>query len=119
MVYSIHCAILFQHNVKKLRNNISKSKDGGTRNLTVGQLPITWKQWIDAFNWDQTSLLPLHHRLTPKHFELGYASDEEPPCRTSARHRHAESDEGMQIALILISPLVTNFKHFQTQIEGY
>lgn len=60
--------------MKKIRNNISKSKEGGTRNLTVGKLPITWKQWIDAYNWDQTSSLPLHHHLSPQHFELGYAT---------------------------------------------
>ena len=59
-----------QHNVKKIRNNISKSKEGGTINLTVGKLPITWKQWVDAYNWNQKNSLPLHHHLTLKHFEL-------------------------------------------------
>ena len=52
-----------QHNVKKIRNNISKSKEGGTINL-----------WVDAYNWNQKNSLPLHHHLTLKHFELGYAT---------------------------------------------
>ena len=60
--------------MKKLRNNIEKSKPGGTRNLTVGLNPIAWHQWIEAFQWDQTNSLPLHHHLTMSHFELGYAT---------------------------------------------
>jgi hypothetical protein len=40
----------------------------------VGTLPITWQQWIDAFQWDQKNSLPLHHHLSIKHFELGYAT---------------------------------------------
>ncbi len=61
--------------MKKLRNNISKSTPKGTRNLTVGGQQIAWKQWVDAFQWDQkTNSLPFHHHLTTKHFELGYAS---------------------------------------------
>ena len=65
----------FKHNVKKLRNNVYKSTPKGTRNLTFAHQPIVWKQWIDAFNWDQkTNSLPIHHRLTINHMELGYAT---------------------------------------------
>lgn len=61
--------------MKKLRNNVSKSHPKGTRNLTVGQQPIAWKQWADAFHWDQkTNSLPFHHRLTVNHFELSSAN---------------------------------------------
>ncbi|KAK3735262.1 hypothetical protein QZH41_008885, partial [Actinostola sp. cb2023] len=64
----------FSHNIKKLRNNLSKSKASGTKNLMVGSKCIAWKQWIEAFNWDQANSLPFHHRLTTKHFQLGYSS---------------------------------------------
>ena len=65
----------FKHNVKKLTNNVYKSTPKGTRNLTFAHQPIVWKQWIDAFNWDQkTNSLPIHHRLTINHMELGYAT---------------------------------------------
>lgn len=39
-----------------------------------GEHHITWQQWIDAYQWDQKNSLPFHHRLTVKHFELGYAT---------------------------------------------
>jgi hypothetical protein len=30
---------------------------------------------VDAFEWDhKTNSLPVHHRLTVNHFELGYAT---------------------------------------------
>jgi len=66
--------VSLQHNIKKLRNNLSKSKASGTKNLMVGSKCIAWKQWIEAFNWDQANSLPFHHRLTTKHFQLGYSS---------------------------------------------
>ncbi|CAB3993134.1 Hypothetical predicted protein [Paramuricea clavata] len=64
----------FPHNVKKLRNNVEKSRPGGTRNLTVGPNPMVWNQWVEAFKWDQKNSLPVHHRLGMDHFELGYAT---------------------------------------------
>lgn len=36
--------------------------------------PITWKQFKEAFEWDQSSFsLPLHEKLTLQHFEMDSA----------------------------------------------
>lgn len=43
--------------------------------MTRGGKSIVWKQWKDAFNWDQSNFsLPLHERLTLAHIELDPAS---------------------------------------------
>ncbi|XP_070548616.1 uncharacterized protein [Ptychodera flava] len=65
------------HNFKKIRNGIEKSSETGrsTRTLQQGNGKILWKYWKDAFRFDQDKhSLPLHHRLTPEHFDLGPAS---------------------------------------------
>ena len=65
-----------QHNLKKIRNNITKSnKEGKPRRLYCEGESITWKQFRDAFQWDQANFsLPLHEKLTLLHFELDSAS---------------------------------------------
>ena len=65
----------FQHNFKKVRNNIEKSRDGGVRHLQIGSKYIEWEQWKLAYRWDQQeNTLSVHERLTEDHFHLGYAS---------------------------------------------
>lgn len=65
-----------QHNIKKIRNNIHKSnKTGQPRCLKIGGKSITWKQFRNAFDWDQHSFsLPLHEKLTIQHLDLDSAS---------------------------------------------
>ncbi|RUA06955.1 MAG: hypothetical protein DSY43_00885 [Gammaproteobacteria bacterium] len=65
-----------QHNLKKIRNNITKSNSQGKpRCLCYQGKPIMWKQFRDAFDWDQKNFsLPLHEKLTLLHFELDSAS---------------------------------------------
>jgi hypothetical protein len=68
---------LFQHNFKKIRNNILKSTlDGsGTRCLTIGHNNILWEHFINAFNYDQGEFsLSYNEKLTVDHFELDPAS---------------------------------------------
>ncbi|XP_068735481.1 uncharacterized protein [Montipora capricornis] len=64
------------HNFKKIHNNVEKSnKAKKPRCLKFEGKSILWKQWKDAFNWNQSSFsLPLHERLTIAHFELDPAS---------------------------------------------
>ena len=60
-----------QHNFKKLRNNIEKSKPGGKRRLKINGKDVTWGQFTDAFEFDQNfSSLKIHERLTEEHFNL-------------------------------------------------
>lgn len=67
----------FQHNIKKIRNNILKSNDitKKPRCLQKGNKTITWAQFKAAYDWDQNSFsLPLHEKLTLQHFELDPSS---------------------------------------------
>ena len=69
-------SIPLQHNLKKLRNNVLKSKEhpGAKRYLHKGYPDtklIVWSHWENAYNWDQlTSGLKRYHLLKPEHFEL-------------------------------------------------
>ncbi|XP_070556109.1 uncharacterized protein [Ptychodera flava] len=61
------------HNFKKIRNGIEKSSQAGktARTLQNGDGHILWKYWKSAYTFDQeTHSLPLHHKLTPDHFDL-------------------------------------------------
>ena len=62
--------------MKKIRNNIHKSNQGGKpRRLTVGRKRIMWKQSRSAFEWDQYSFsLPLGEKLTLQHIHLDSAA---------------------------------------------
>lgn len=67
----------FQHYIKKIRNNMLKSKDitKKPRCLQTGNKAITWAQLKAAYDWDQNSFsLPLHQKLTLQHFELDPSS---------------------------------------------
>lgn len=66
----------YQHNIKKMRNNIEKSNESGKpRCLKVKGKTVTWKKFKDAYNWDQSSFsLPVHEKLTTQHFDLDPAS---------------------------------------------
>ena len=58
-----------------MRNNIEKSRNGGTRLLGTGLATVQWSFSKAAYNWDQrNSSLTIHERLTEEHFLLGYAS---------------------------------------------
>lgn len=65
-----------QHNIKKIRNNISKSnEETKPRCLTLAGKKILWSQLYAAFEWDQkNNTLPVHERLTMQHFQLDPAS---------------------------------------------
>lgn len=75
-MYSL--SLLFQHNFKKLRNNISKSSldENATKCLTTdGQRYILWEHFKNAFNYDQGKFsFSLHEKLTADHFDLNPAS---------------------------------------------
>lgn len=63
------------HNIKKLRNNLEKSRPGGVRLLSYGDKTIQWSHLYQAYKWDQTrNSLKIHERLTEDHFKLGYAT---------------------------------------------
>ena len=70
----------FQHNFKKLRNNLWKSaaSQNAKRILCKGTAPsrfILWKHLQEAFEWDQSKIsLKRYQKLTPAHFELNPAS---------------------------------------------
>ena len=60
--------MLFQHEIKKIRNSILKSKPGGKRNLVHKSRQISWKHWEDAYEWDLiTNTIRVHHKLTDDH----------------------------------------------------
>jgi hypothetical protein len=64
--------MFYQHNIKKLRNNVEKSSPtGSTRCLKNGDDNIFWKHWKDAYLWDQAcNSCPLHEKLKEEHFQL-------------------------------------------------
>lgn len=68
--------ILFQHNFKKVRNNIEKSNESSKpRCLTVGGKKILWSQLVKAYQYDQNqTTLHIHEKLTEQHFQLDPAS---------------------------------------------
>lgn len=60
------------HNIKKLRNNLEKSRSGGVRLLCFGDKTIDWRHLYQAYKRNQSSnSLKLHERLTEEHFSLG------------------------------------------------
>ena len=66
---------ILQHNIKKLRNNLEKSRPNGVRLLCYGNYKIQWSHLYEAYRWDQSkNSVKLHERLTEVHFNLGYAS---------------------------------------------
>ena len=69
--------IILQHNIKKIRNNISTSNiSGKPRCLEIKGKKIVWKQFKEAYNWDQTNFtLPQHEHLSQQHFELDSATE--------------------------------------------
>lgn len=70
------CFLSLKHNIKKIRNNLEKSREcGNPRCLKINGKRVTWQLFKDAYNWDQRSFsLPLHEKLTTQHFELDPAS---------------------------------------------
>ena len=68
--------VFFQHNLKKVRNNIQKSNlSEKPRCLRIRGKNIIWQQFKDAYKWDQSSCsLPIHENLTENHFELDSAA---------------------------------------------
>ena len=74
--YFISLFSYLQHNLKKIRNNISKSNvKVKPRCLQVNGKTITWEQFKEAYNWDQSNFsLPVHERLSELHFELDSAA---------------------------------------------
>lgn len=45
------------------------------RRLQVNGKTITWEQFKEAYNWDQSNYsLPVHERLSEQHFELDPAA---------------------------------------------
>lgn len=59
----------YSHSVKKIRNSIIGSLDGGVRYLTNSEgKNITWSMWKEAYAWDCRNVLPLHRKLSAAHF---------------------------------------------------
>lgn len=71
-----HCCLIhLQHNIKKLRNNLEKSRPGGVRLLSYGDKTIQWSHIYQAYKWDQTrNSLKIHKQLPADHFKLEYAT---------------------------------------------
>ena len=66
---------ILQHNIKKLRNNLEKSRPNGVRLLCYGNYKIQLSHLYEAYRSDQSkNSIKLHERLTEVHFNLGYAS---------------------------------------------
>lgn len=48
-----HCCLIYlQHNMKKLRNNLEKSRPEGVRLLSYGDKTIQWSHIYQACKWD-------------------------------------------------------------------
>lgn len=63
---------VFQHNFKKVRNNLEKSHANGksTRHLQTKSGEILWQHWREAYNYDKSLGIRTFHKLTDAHFEL-------------------------------------------------
>ena len=71
--YGIKPTIHLLNFITFLQEKSKKSKK--PRCLKIGGKSIVWRQWKDAFHWDQSRFsLPLHERLTLSHIELDPAS---------------------------------------------
>ena len=94
----IGSALIFQHNFKKIRNNIEKSnKNKKPRCLILGGKMIIQQIFKEAFNWDQSSFsLPIHEKLTPLHLEL------DPPSPPACMRNHLAEDVLDQKMLFLM-----------------
>lgn len=64
--------VTFQHNFKKIRNNVEKSSaHGSARCLTYNREHIFWIYWREAYEWDQANnSCPIHEKLKEEHFNL-------------------------------------------------
>jgi hypothetical protein len=64
----------YSHVIKKVRNSIYSSSSNGTRYLKLPtEHTVLWNHWIDAYNWDKTNPLAIHHKLTREHIFLDSA----------------------------------------------
>ena len=66
--------IYFQHNIKKIRNNLFASGDRSyhKRHLVFPQIgtsaDVKWSYWVDAYQWDiVTHSFPVHRKLSEQH----------------------------------------------------
>ncbi|XP_070556446.1 uncharacterized protein [Ptychodera flava] len=60
-----------KHNIKKIRNNLEKSREPGNNTLYICGQKVLWKYWFNVYTADQTSnSLVVHERLTEDHFQL-------------------------------------------------
>ena len=57
------------HQIKKMRNSVLSSGflNSHQRLLTVNGHVIIWKMWVDAYNWDCSNSLRVHHKLSDEH----------------------------------------------------
>ena len=54
---------------------MEKSRNNGTRMLTIGNYTIEWDHLYKAYKSNQTmNSLKYYHQLEEEHFNLGYAS---------------------------------------------
>lgn len=64
-----------QHEFKKLRNSLLKSRDighteGGVRRLKMGDNLVLWTHWKDAMEWDRRNhTVKVYHKLTQQHID--------------------------------------------------
>lgn len=91
----INIYIYFQHNHKKLRNNVLASGEAMfhkrlLKPLHVGPQTIVWTHWLEAYKWDQAeNSFPVFGQLSTEHMQ--------PNQRDKMRNRLAEDVVGSKM----------------------
>ncbi|XP_070556918.1 uncharacterized protein [Ptychodera flava] len=64
-----------KHNIKKIRNNLEKSRRTGKSVLKYNGHEIVWNHWYNTYTEDQrANSIVVHERLTEEHFDLNAKS---------------------------------------------
>ena len=58
---------LLQHEFKKVRNSLIKSGDGRPKKIVYNFHSVSWKHFLDAYEWDQANCPKQHQKLTSAH----------------------------------------------------
>ena len=105
----------FSHNMKKLRNGCLSSGDLKglhSRKLELKEMPIVWKQWEDAVQWDRTvNSRPIHYKVTDSHLH--------PNISEKMRNHLAEDmlDENMLHLMECYRESLLNGSHLDSTVE--
>ena len=62
--------LIFQHNFKKLRNNLEHSRESSKKPLLLDGKKIVWEYLHEIYQYDQINAVPINRYLTNNHFKL-------------------------------------------------